>query len=70
MKRNFEKRIEDGREIVRKHPRSDLSLTELDALIDLFYKDYKDEGKSLNDGLIRTIARAFDLGVSVGNNLK
>ena len=55
--RDIEKRAEEGRNIIRKHRRMDLSLTEIKAFYDLM--------REKND-LADVIEKAFDFGVSVG----
>jgi len=59
--RDIQQRAAEGRKIIRKHPRVDLNLDELNALIDIFNdKDSKD------GGLIKALIKSFEFGVSVG----
>ncbi len=63
--RDIKKRAEEGRELVERNPRADLSLSEIEEL----YKILRDE-ESENGGILGVINTAFDFGVSVGSRLK
>lgn len=63
--RDVKKRAEEGRELIRKHPRTDLNLSEIEEL----YKIFRDK-ESRHGGIIGVINTAFDFGVSVGSRLK
>ena len=63
--RDIINRIEEGKTILQEHERSDLTRSEIEALRDSFYKNYKDE--SLDLALFQTISDAFVFGVSVGS---
>jgi len=63
--RDVKKRAEEGRELLRKHPRMDLNLSEIEEL----YKILRDE-ESGHGGIIGVINTAFDFGVSVGARCK
>ncbi len=51
-----------GQNYYKKHPKHDLSLTEVEQLYALFEEAFVNNGKGLYDAIIT----AFDFGVSVG----
>lgn len=62
--RNVSKAIERGREIVRKHPRKDLTFDECLQLA-ISYKHRIEEGQDRGDSLMTLIEEAFLVGLTV-----
>ena len=60
--RDIKKRAEEGREIINKHPRHDLSLSEISQIYEMI--DNTEEYD-----LPYIIGKVFDLGVSVGSRI-
>ena len=62
--RNIDKNIEQGNEIIRKHKRADLSISELYYFYENFKKSAEEKGTA--NGLFDLISDAFYMGVAVG----
>ena len=62
--RDVEKQIMQGKEIIAKHSRADISLSEVDYFYSMFKEHSKKHGPS--DALFRIIGAAFHMGVAVG----
>ena len=62
MRRDIKKRAEEGRNILKEHPRHDLSLSELNQV----YKMFKDATDDDGIGMFDAICTVFDLGVATG----
>ncbi len=60
MKRNFEKSVQEGRAIMKRHKMADLRLSEIDTIYDIAKKD----------SMFKAITTAFDFGVSVGSRME
>ncbi len=64
MKRNIEKTIERGHEIIQQNERFDLCLSELEELIKSAYHEEKNE-----IDLFEIVSSAFLVGIAVGNRI-
>ena len=59
--RDIHKQAEQGRAILEKHPKANLTTAEVLE----FYKIFRDD-ESADGGLVGVIAAAFEMGVAVG----
>lgn len=69
MARNIQKQAEQGREVVRKHPRIDMTVDELFDFVALFDSTIK-ETENLSAGIYEVVSSAFYMGIAVGNRNK
>ena len=62
--RNIDKNIEQGHEIIRKHERADLTVSELHQFYETFSKTAEEKGVA--EGIFELITDVFHMGVAVG----
>lgn len=63
--RDIEKQIVKGREIIKKHRKAEITLTEIDYFMDMFDDQAKQHGTY--DALFKVIGNAFFMGCAVGS---
>lgn len=65
MIRNIEEQKALGQKAIDKHPRTDLTVGELNQLHDSFIDSFREHG--INEAFIKTVEDAFLFGVAVGD---
>lgn len=64
--RDVRKQAEQGKKIIRKHEKADLSVSKIHQLVDIF-KDTQDDTNSVLEGVYEAVVNAFLMGVAVGS---
>lgn len=64
--RDVRKQAEQGQKIMKKHEQTDLKVSEICQIIDIF-NETKDDLNNTSEGLFEAITTAFLMGVAVGD---
>lgn len=65
--RDFQAQVQQGREIIEKHPRADMKASEYKAIREI-YDEARNSGDK--DALLNLVYDAFCMGVAVGKKTK